>query len=311
MAKYIYICSAGHSGSTLLDLLLGSHSRIESLGEISFLSHDIAVDNRCTCGSPVRECHIWRSVVKQLSSRFGVDILAHPYALHIDHPKAVDLIDNKHQTHAYLARRKLLLGLHYLRLRFGVRFLDPMLRSVRTTFATNMLIYETVREVLDVDMVVDSSKSYLKALGVYLSNPAEVRIILLMRDGRGVLWSSLKRKWSRNKSVIAWTKLYERALPLLERYVHAEHLLRVRYEALATDPVREASRICSFLQVEFEPAMLNFATVPHHSINGNNMRFMRSSQIRMDTEWRDRLSPEDLRYFERRAGRLNRRLGYS
>ncbi len=38
-------------------------------------------------------------------------------------------------------------------------------------------------------MVVDSSKFYLKALGVYLRNPQEVRIILLTRDGRGVLGS--------------------------------------------------------------------------------------------------------------------------
>ena len=54
MAKYVYISSAAYSGSTLLDLLLGSHSRIESLGEISFLAQDLAVNNRCTCGTPVR-----------------------------------------------------------------------------------------------------------------------------------------------------------------------------------------------------------------------------------------------------------------
>lgn len=249
MAKYIYICSAAHSGSTLLDLLLGSHSRIESLGEISFLSHDIAVNNTCTCGSPVRECHIWRTVVERLSTRLGVDVMTHPYALPVGHPPARDQIDSKHQTPAHLVRRKLLLGLHYLRLRFGARFLDSLLRSIKTTFATNMLIYETVREILEADMVVDSSKSYLKALGVYLNNPTEVRIILLTRDGRGVLCSSLKRNWSRNRSVVAWTKLYERALPLLARYVHEKHLLRVKYEDVATDPARELSASARFCRL--------------------------------------------------------------
>ena len=223
-------------------------------------------------------------------------------------PSAVDW---KNETRAHFLRRKLLLGLYYSRLRFGAGFLDPLLRSLQTTFTANLLTYETVRQVLDADMVVDSSKFYLKALGVYLRNPQEVRIILLTRDGRGVLGSSVKRNWPRDQSVVAWRSLYERALPLLEHHVDPAHLLRVKYEDVASNPARELSRICAFLRVQFEPGMLDFAAVTHHSINGNNMRFLRSSQIRVDTEWRERLSAQDLEYFERRAGRLNRRLGYT
>src|SRR5690606_236057 len=37
----VFICSAGHSGSTLLDMLLGTHSRAESLGELVNLPLDI------------------------------------------------------------------------------------------------------------------------------------------------------------------------------------------------------------------------------------------------------------------------------
>jgi hypothetical protein len=185
------------------------------------------------------------------------------------------------------------------------------LQSTETAFATNLLLYETVREVQDVKMVVDASKFYLKALGVYLLNPLEVRIILLTRDGRGVLGSSVKRRSPRDECVNHWRNLYERALPLLERHVQPAHLLRVKYEELASDPARELNRICQFLEVNFEPGMLDFANVTHHSINGNNMRFRRSSEIRIDTEWRKRLSAQDLDYFERHAGRLNRRLGYT
>ena len=145
---------------------------------------------------------------------------------------------------------------------------------------------------------------------MYLRNPQEVRIILLTRDGRSVLGSSVKRKWPRNQSVVAWRSVYERALPLLEHHVDPAHLLWVKYEDVVSNPARELSRICAFLQVKFEPGMLDFAAVTHHSINGNNMRFLRSSQIRVDTEWRELLSAQDLEYFERRAGRLNRQLGY-
>jgi hypothetical protein len=316
MAKLIYICSAAHSGSTLLDLLLGSHSRIESLGEISFLGQDLAVNNRCTCGAPVRECHVWRAVVERLSAKLGVDIMARPHALPVGYPYVpsaaqAGAVDWKDENRAHFLHRKLLLGLYYSRLRFGVHLVDALLRSLHTMFAANLLTYETVRQVLGCDMVVDSSKFYLKALGVYLRNPLEARIILLTRDGRGVLGSNVKRNWPRDRSIIAWRSVYEHALPLLERHVDPAHMIWVKYEDVATHPAHELSRICAFLQVEFELGMLDFATVTHHSINGNNMRFVRSSQIRADNEWRERLSAQDLEYFERRAGRLNRRLGYA
>ena len=40
--KYVFICSAGHSGSTLLDMLIGSHPECESLGEVVLLPMEFA-----------------------------------------------------------------------------------------------------------------------------------------------------------------------------------------------------------------------------------------------------------------------------
>lgn len=310
MAKYVYICSHRHSGSTLLDLLLGSHSRIESLGEISFLSQDLALNVPCSCGSPVRECTVWRKVIERLSTRSGVDMMANPYALHLGYPKAHVIKDGAHQTPGYLVRRELMLGMYYLRLRLGARFLDPLLAPMTRGLANNFLVYDAVREVLNADTVVDSSKSYLKAVGVYLHNPDEARVILLTRDGRGVLYSNIKRNRPRDESVAVWMNQYTRSLPLFKRHIRAEHLLHVKYEAVAADATREMARICRFLDLEFEPAMLDFTAVVHHSTHGNDMRLQRSSSIRADNQWKECLSEDDLRYFERRAGWLNRELGY-
>lgn len=78
--KVIYILSLGHSGSTLLDLMLGSHSRIESVGELahfrSFVSEDsdIPAERRfCTCGEPFIGCPYWARVREDLASTFGTD----------------------------------------------------------------------------------------------------------------------------------------------------------------------------------------------------------------------------------------------
>jgi hypothetical protein len=312
VAKYVYICSAGHSGSTLLDMVMGSHSRVESLGEISFLSQNLAINLKCSCGSPVRECEVWRKVIGKLSARLGDDIMSHPYRLDMGpYTRAFVTIDHSHQTPLFLLTRKFMLGLEYLRQRFNWRFLGLPLRSVDRALENNFLVYDAVREVLGADIVVDSSKSYLKAVGLYRQNPQDVRIILLTRDGRGVLYSNMRRQRPRGESVRGWVNQYSRALPLFRRHVNPSHTLQVKYEDLAADPPRELARICGFLGISYEPGMLNFASVAHHSTDGNDIRFLRNSEIRLDTRWRQNLSADDLRYFEKRAGALNRELGYA
>ena len=72
----LFIASFPHSGSTLLDLLLGAHSRIESLGEISTLGRYTAapVDaaplgrrQQCTCGAMnIWPCDFWSNVDRTL-----------------------------------------------------------------------------------------------------------------------------------------------------------------------------------------------------------------------------------------------------
>jgi len=60
--KLIYILGSGYSGSTILDLLLGSHSEIESLGE--FLHYEDVVKNNgiCTCWKKINDCSYWQEV---------------------------------------------------------------------------------------------------------------------------------------------------------------------------------------------------------------------------------------------------------
>jgi Sulfotransferase family len=138
-----------------------------------------------------------------------------------------------------------------------------------------------------------------------------VRVLMLTRDGRGVLYSDIKRNRPRKASVSGWLSQNTRALYLLRKHVPAAHLMHVKYETLMSDTDREITRICRFLDVDFDPAMLDFAAVTHHSTHGNELRMKRSAVIRTDDQWKERLSADDLRYFERRAGWLNRDLGYT
>jgi hypothetical protein len=40
------------------------------------------------------------------------------------------------------------------------------------------------------------------------------------------------------------------------------------------------------------------------------MRMQESAVLKIDDEWQRKLQPDDLRFFESRAGSLNRALGY-
>jgi hypothetical protein len=78
--KVIYIVGSGHSGSTLLDLLLGSHSRIESVGEARGIGrimtsdrnprvHSGGLKNICTCGALFTECQFWHPIAERIRAR--------------------------------------------------------------------------------------------------------------------------------------------------------------------------------------------------------------------------------------------------
>jgi len=69
--KVIYIAGMGHSGSTLLDLILGSHSNAVSVGEMKAKALTrlfTGVSNKpCTCGASVSDCSFWTAIRAKLA----------------------------------------------------------------------------------------------------------------------------------------------------------------------------------------------------------------------------------------------------
>jgi hypothetical protein len=311
MKKYIYICSAGHSGSTLLDLLIGSHSKIESLGEINQLPKNISLNTTCMCGNPVRSCALWEELLTILGQKLKTNLFKNPYVLDLGFINAQDVVDRRHQTNIYNIKRKLTRGFQYLYYSLGLK--KHLNNSVSTVKSINSTfdLYNCVLSILDVDGVVDSSKDYLKAIRLYMANPQRVKLILLVRDGRGVFYSNLKRGTSRKDSLMPWLNHYKRALRLINRYVPEKDLLVVKYENIAMNTEQELIKICDFIDMKYESEMIDFMSHSHHIANGNNMRFASGSHIRVDLGWREKLTAQDLAYFRRNAGKMNAVLGYS
>lgn len=306
----VFICSAGHSGSTLLTLLLGSHSNAIALGEITQMPKNLALNTVCSCGTAVRDCALWASVVDQLvwQTRFAT-IRERPYDLNLGFFEAGTVIDVRRQTPLRQLYRRLVYAAAYAHWRTGL--VPSVVTAQMSAGARNKHeLYRTVASVSSKTLLIDSSKHYLEAVSLYRAAQVRTKILLLVRDGRAVFYSGLKRRLARRVALDSWVRTYRRALPVLESQIPTRDMLRVGYEGIAADPARELRRICEFIGVAFDPQMLDFRSRVHHVLAGNDMRLANSSAIRADTAWRDGLTRNDLDYFERRAGALNRALGY-
>jgi hypothetical protein len=307
----VFICAANHSGSTLLDLLIGSHPDAMSLGEITQLPKNLALNTRCSCGAPIRECPLWATVVDDLAAlpKFS-RIHADPYVLDLGFFEASTVIDARRQTALRGLKRRALYAAAYAHWVWRVPFLALLTRPLVRRARNKLLLFDVVAQLEKRPLLVDSSKHYLEAAALYLTAPARTKIVFLVRDGRAVFYSGLKRGRARRAALDTWRNTYARAEPLFRRIASSGALLRVRYEDLAADPARELQRICRFIDLRFDDRMLDFRSRPHHVANGNDMRLKDGAAIRIDEAWKQALSLKDLAYFEKHAGVLNRRLGY-
>ena len=291
--------AAGHSGSTLLNLLLGGHPDAVAVGELTHLPKNLALNTQCQCGVPVRACGFWKDVV----ARLPFDLDSNPYALQTGFIDARRVVDQSRSTRAYWLRWKAIHGVvgAGLLIRLSVH-VPAFERCIDHT----ELLFDAIREASGCRLIVDSSKAYLKSLALYHRSPQTTRLILLCRDGRGVMWSEMKRGVTPAKALQSWKKFYSRTLRLL-RDVDPAHVIFVRYEDLTEDPSRELRRLTEFLGVEFHPGVLRLDSKIHHLANGNNMRLQGGEVRPTDFSWRE-MPAEHLSFFERRAGPFNEQL---
>ena len=73
--QVLYITSRGHSGSTLLSLLVSGHSQVVSAGELKMLSNPDPQRRLCSCHRQVpSECPFWGAVEQRVKDRVGCSL---------------------------------------------------------------------------------------------------------------------------------------------------------------------------------------------------------------------------------------------
>jgi hypothetical protein len=168
---------------------------------------------------------------------------------------------------------------------------------------------EVVIEITGAPVFVDASKDAFRLKYIRHLPGFEVRVIRLIRDGRGVMNSTMRHESCSAATAARTWRDDNLELERVQRLFPRDHWLTVHYEELCTTPIETMQRVLEFLSLDLAEWSHDFRSVEHH-ILGNGMRLRDSSSIELDTRWQRELGPQDLAEFERIAGPLNHQYGY-
>jgi hypothetical protein len=287
----LYVLSSGRSGSTLLELLLGTHPEIESAGEAQLLGFTASAPNgTCRCGFPLERCPVWSGVL-------GADDGS---------ARTRELGRFRESRNAGRTLRPELL-LEVLAGRLG-----PEGRTHAAAYATTSFAFLDAVADRRTRYVVDASKDLYRLHWLAKGSQREVRVLLLTRDPRAFVWSSAGRRATSLVTTLRLAARWSVQQLLMTRWLRASGTpwMLVRYEDLVTDPPAALRAIERWLRVDpdrFVPADLFERR--GHGVAGNPMQF-REGQITFDDEWRDRFARSPQRIVWAVAGVPARRLGY-
>jgi hypothetical protein len=304
--KILYLMGAGHVGSTVIDVVIGAHPRIESLGEawkLPLAWADPASERVCACGAPIAACAFWRDARKAWAEQVGDDDVAR----FVEGMRRYDGSGNA------LAWPRMLRS----RLQPAAEFQDYARR--------NLALYEAVVRVGGKPTIVESSLSPRRAFVLSCTPGIDLHLVHVVRDGRGVIWSHMNpakaalRKSFEPKTTRHVTRYWLTA-NLQSAFVYAhlppERRMRLRYEDFVTDPEAVLARLGAFVGEDLSGLLTPERAIRQpaplrHTPGGNRVRLLREVQVRKDFGWMEQLPAADRAFFWRWAGWLARRYGYS
>lgn len=139
------------------------------------------------------------------------------------------------------------------------------------------------------------------------------KFLHVVRDGRAVAASFLRVDWGPNEAMLAarfWLERLSYGLAC-ELAFPSDIIMRVRYEDLVAEPELEMRRICSFLGLDFDAAMLRGGGLDNRVVFQSSHRLVGAPPDRRRLDgWRKALSPRDIELFEWVAGDMLKHLGY-
>lgn len=306
MPKLIYIAGCGRSGSTLLDLLLGNHPYISGLGEVHRLS--INPDERlCTCKQPIAQCEYWRPRIESLCESEGVAFSDWTEILF-----TTSVREKTHHERQFKADTVEIIGAIGSKrlLQLASWISDDVVSNCRAA-KNSWALFDEVAKQDNSKFVVDASKNALRMKLLYMERPASTYILHLVRDGRAVAASALRRKEVPVRQGAQKWRIANRNVELALKTIPQSRFYRVRYEDLCDHTENVMKAICRFAGIPYHPDMTKLKKRESHDVPGNPMLFRHAeTEIEKDERWKQQLEEEDLSAFLSVASSYSAKYGY-
>lgn len=298
---YVYLCSAPHSGSTLVSCLFSASPSVSTVGEFA---SDFSPAQKCSCGEAYGRCRFWKDWEMLAKAS---DIPFQPGKLGINlQPVQGDFLDSL----------------------FFYQFSWPWLTRMRDAAMEALWPKKSVeiKAILDrsVQMAqilckkqrnrifIDTSKNPFQIRFLSQCLDINLKVIFLVRDGRAVMNSLLskERVYTPETAIQTWLWCNRVLKDLCATYLNSDAVFFMTLESLCRDPDREIRRLAEFVGVDAQDVQ-NIEDWPEMHIIGNSMRHSFDGRVRPhDEKWRTQLSSENLSLFESMAGKENRAFGY-
>jgi hypothetical protein len=303
----IYIASTGHSGSTLLDILLSNYSdMIFSTGEIVYFTSALkrslistpTIENgiACSCLKSYFDCDIWSKIMENISKVTGVDLHAKPEDFR------VSIINNTHYPGTNL-RIKAFKHLLFMEEYLPLKPFQTITREIyKKRIENNWTLFSAISEVTKKPYVVDSTKDILRFVYLNNANPGKTHLIVLIRDAFGVAASSKRRKGADPVLVAKkWLKYYK----ILHKMIDNRKIINfsiAKYEDLVTHTVSNLNTIYKSLGLQEIHSIWNQPVIKiknnHHLVGGNGMRYKKEFEVKGDESWKEVLTREEASQIE-------------
>jgi hypothetical protein len=146
-------------------------------------------------------------------------------------------------------------------------------------------IYQELPSITDKPHIVDSTKKvdWLKITKAR----NDIFIIHLKRNPLGVFNSMQK---NHDIGVKGFAKKWKLAEQRIKAVKNRENSITIKYEDLILYPERTLTAVLQRIQLKFEPQMLNFKSAEQHQIGGNGHRFDKTEDLKLDVDYKERLS---------------------
>lgn len=264
--RLIYILGGGHSGSTVLSMILGTAPPIFNAGEIKFYGHHQdsesprwqEVGNICMCGQAAARCPFWREVI-----RLGPEL------------------------ESYYAQG----AAGYLNLILQIAGLKSSPEYDDARILRNILVCAQQIEP-EVTTILDMSKSLPRLHQLLQEGSLETATLFLIREPYGYVNSYRKRH---GKGLLRWILQWVLVNLSCKAYLNLRGVRHqvVSYENLVTAPHKALTRIEEFLDIQLPENYLEVSNQQESHVRAGNPAMIRNqalSGLTLDDSWKTELS---------------------